>query len=169
MGTLARMFATSAAIFSLLLVVTGVAKIGRPRDVARAITAMGVPVPWWAGFVIGAVEVAIGIGALAHPAGLWAQGIIYLAFAAWVAAALRLDAPLASCGCLGRDDTPPSGGHLALNILAAVLSLAAVTSGPIVLISGLGAVAQALVVVVGLYLSYIVLTDGARLGGARNT
>lgn len=163
------MFATSAMIFSLLLLVTGVAKIGRPGDVARAIGEMGLPAPSWSGIVIGVVEVAVGIAAFFHSGGLLAQGLLYVVFAAWVAAALRLDAPLASCGCLGKDDTPPSAGHLTLNILAASLSLAAVGSGPIEFISGIGSVAQIFLVVVGLFVSYIVLTDGARLSGARTT
>lgn len=169
MGTLPPMFATSAAIFSLLLLVTGVAKIGRPRDVARAIGEAGLAVPWWSGIGIGMIEVAVGIAALFHPGGLLAQGIMYVVFAGWVAAALRLDVPLATCGCLGKDDTPPSAGHLGLNLLAAVVSLAAAGSGPIDLIPGLGGVAQIFSVVVGVFLSYIVLTDGARLGGARIT
>jgi hypothetical protein len=160
-------FANSAAIFSLLLLVTGAVKVGRPRDVARAIGEMGLPIAWWSGIGIGVVEIAVGVAALLHPNGLLAQGATYAIFAGWVAAALRRDAPLASCGCLGREDTPPSAGHLALNIVAVVVSFAAVTSGPVVLIPGLGGVAQVAVVVVGLFISYIVLTDGARLTGVR--
>jgi hypothetical protein len=48
-----------------------------------------------------------------------------------------------------------------------VLSLLAAGGGPIRLASGFEGAAQVAVVAVGLFLSYIVLTDGARLAGVR--
>jgi hypothetical protein len=53
----------------------------------------------------------------------------YLAFAAFVTAALAADAPLQSCGCFGQTDTPPSGIHVALNVGAAGTAFAAALSG----------------------------------------
>jgi hypothetical protein len=68
---------------------------------------------------------------------------------------------------MGKDDTPPTVGHLLMNALAAVLSLLAAGGGPIRLAPGIEGAAQVAVVAVGLFLSYIVLTDGARLAGVR--
>ncbi|MGH3651097.1 MAG: hypothetical protein ACRDU9_10360, partial [Acidimicrobiia bacterium] len=138
-----------------------------PHDVARALGSLGLPSLPWSGLALGIVEVVVGVSAFFLPAGLFAQGLLYLAFSIWVFAALRMDVPLASCGCLGKDDTPPSAGHLLMNTLAAVLSLIAMGGEPIQLASGLEGAAQVAVVAVGLFLSYIVLTDGARLAGAR--
>ncbi len=161
------MFATSAAVFSVLLVITGVAKIARPHDVERALIGFGLPRIPYAGAAIGPIEVGVGALALFSPVGLVMQSGLYAVFAAWILAALHLDVPLASCGCLGRDDTPPSGGHLAVNLLAVGMSLPAVWSGPATWPSGLGAVATVVVLAVGVFLAYVVLTDGARLAGVR--
>lgn len=162
-----RMFATAAAMFSVLLIITGVAKIARPHDVERALTGLGLPRIPFAGVLVGLVEVAVGAAAILTGAGLLAQGILYAIFALWILAALRLDVPLASCGCLGRDDTPPSWGHLALNVIAAGVSFGAVSSGPIQLSLGIDGIARIGLVAVGVFLAYVVLTDGARLAGAR--
>ncbi|HJQ77620.1 MAG TPA: MauE/DoxX family redox-associated membrane protein [Acidimicrobiia bacterium] len=161
------MYGTAAAIFSLLLVLTGVAKILSPRDVARAIGALGLPTWTPLGVVIGTVEVGVGVGALLVGAGLWAQGVLYAGFAGWIYLALRREVPLASCGCLGKDDTPPTWAHLVMNLIAVAVSLAAAAAGPVRLIGGLGSIAQLAVVAAGVLLAYIVLTDGARLVGVR--
>jgi hypothetical protein len=161
------MYGTAAAIFSLLLILTGVAKIRSPHDVARAIGALGLPTWTALGVLIGAAEVAVGALALFAGPGLWVQGLLYAGFAGWIFLALRRDVPLASCGCLGKDDTPPTWAHLVMNLIAVGVSLAAAAEGPVRLIDGLGSVAQLAVVAAGVFLAYIVLTDGARLVGVR--
>jgi hypothetical protein len=161
------MYATSAAVFSALLILTGLAKVRNPHDVARALGSLGLPSLPWSGLALGLAEIGVGVSAFFLPVGLLAQGILYLAFGIWVFVALRRDVPLASCGCMGKDDTPPTVGHLLMNALAAVLSLLAAGGGPIRLAPGIEGAAQVAVVAVGLFLSYIVLTDGARLAGVR--
>ena len=161
------MFATSAAIFSLLLVLTGAAKIARPHDVEKALLSLGLPRIPFAGTAVGVAEIAIGIAALFTATGLLLQGLLYLAFVGWVFVALRRDVPLASCGCLGRDDTPPSWGHLVMNTIATVVSLAAAVTGPLALTADLEGITRVVLVGVGVFLAYIVLTDGARLSGVR--
>lgn len=161
------MYGTTAAIFSLLLVLTGVAKILHPRDVARAIGALGLPIWTPLGVAIGIVEVGIGAVAFFTGVGLWAQGVLYAGFAGWIYLALRREVPLASCGCLGKDDTPPTWAHLVMNLIGVGFSLAGAAEGPVELLGGLGSVAQIAVVAVGVFLAYIVLTDGARLVGVR--
>lgn len=161
------MFATSAAVFSLILVLTGVAKIARPHDVTRALTDLGLPRIPYAGVIIGIAEVAVGILALFSPVGLAIQAGLFAVFALWILAALRLEVPLASCGCLGRDDTPPSWGHFNLNVLAVGVSVPAAWSGPVTWTSGMEATTTIVVLAVGVFLAYVVLTDGARLSGVR--
>jgi hypothetical protein len=95
------------------------------------------------------------------------QGVVYVAFSIWIVVALRSDAPLASCGCLGKPDTPPTVAHLVMNLLAAVFSFGAAVTGPIELGGGVEGAAALTVVAVGVYLAYIILTDGARLVGVR--
>jgi hypothetical protein len=53
----------------------------------------------------------------------------YLAFAAFVVAALRRGTMVGSCGCFGREDTPPHVSHVVLNLVLAVVALSATTFG----------------------------------------
>jgi hypothetical protein len=154
-------------IFSLLLIITGVAKIVSPHDVERALSGLGLPRIPYAGAIIGLVEVTVGSAAFFSSMALLIQGVLYIAFAVWVFVALRLDVPLASCGCLGRDDTPPSWAHFALNLIGAGVTVAAAVDGPGNWTWGLEGIAAAVVVAVGVFLAYVVLTDGARLAGVR--
>ena len=163
------MLATAAAIFSVLLIVTGAAKIARPHDVTKALVDLGLPRVPAAGLVIGLVEVAVGVGALMSDEALLAQGILYAAFAVWVSVALRAKVPIASCGCLGRDDTPPTAAHIVLNVLAAALSFGAVSADGLQFDSFLQGIAQLVVVGVGAFLSYIVLNQAAQLVGVRRS
>ena len=161
------MFATSAAIFSVLLIITGVAKLASPHDVERALVSLGLPRIPYAGGIIGVVEILVGVVALFSAPALLAQGLLYVAFAVWIVVALRREVPLASCGCLGRDDTPPTWGHLVMNLLAAGMSLGAAATRPLVFPGGLEGFAMVVVIAVGVFLAYVVLTDGARLAGVR--
>lgn len=161
------MFATSAAIFSVVLVITGAAKIVKPHDVEKALVALGLPRIPYAGLALGIGEVAVGIGALFLSPALIIQGSLYLAFAIWVTVALQRNVPLASCGCLGRDDTPPTMSHVVLNVLAAAVSFGALSGEVLSLGSGLHMIAQIVVVAAGVLLSFVVLTDLARLSGVR--
>lgn len=161
------MFATSAVIFSVLLIVTGMAKVVSPHDVERALARLGLPRIPYAGAFIGVVEVGVGAAALFSSLALVVQGVLYLAFAVWVLFALRLDVPLARCGCLGKDDTPPSWGHFTLNMVAMLVSAAAAATGSIEWNGGIEEIAAIVVVAVGVFLAYVVLTDGARLAGVR--
>lgn len=164
-----RMFATAAAIFSLVLVLTGAAKVARPFDLQRALTSLGMPRIPGVGVAIGLIEVIVGVAALFAPSVLWAQAALYLAFAGWVVLALRSNVPLASCGCLGRADTPPSAAHVTLNLVAVIVSVGAAFGDPLAMESGIGLIAQLSVVAVGVFLAYVVLNDAAQLAGVRRT
>ena len=115
------------AAAAVLLVVAGVLKARRPRDTARALTLLGLPVRDWTVRLIGAAEVALGAAALTVDA--WPVAALvaaaYAAFAGVVALALVRGGPLSSCGCFGRPDTPPTRLHLALNVVGAAVAATA--------------------------------------------
>ena len=106
---------------SLLLAGAGAAKVRRPGDSAVALRAAGLPATPARVRAAALTEVLIGVAALVGPGPVPALlvGASYLAFAAFVAVALRRRLPLASCGCFGRPDTPPSRTHVVLNLAAA--------------------------------------------------
>jgi hypothetical protein len=105
-----------------VLAYAGGAKLLDPTMTAGALRAMGLPSA--PGLVrLGAgTELALGIAAVVVGGSLlW--GLVaasYVAFAAFVVAALASGRPIATCGCFGREDTPPSVRHVALNVAAAL-------------------------------------------------
>jgi len=166
-----HVFGLTAAMFSILLVVTGVAKMRAPADTARAIRAMGLPIHDQVGRLLGGVEVIVGFGALStgFVPFLLAQGIMYAAFLGWVLLAKMKALPMESCGCLGTPDTPPYWGHMVVDSIAVISSLGVALSGqgrrlfegpPSEMAAGLA------LVVLGAALSWVVIGDGARLYGA---
>jgi hypothetical protein len=161
------MLAPAAAVFSLLLIVTGLAKLARPHDVEKALSQLGLPRISGVGYLIGGAEVVVGAGALFFPQLLLAQALLYAGFAVWVFWALRSEVPIASCGCLGRADTPPTVAHVVLNVIAFSISSLAAFGAPLDISGGFAAVATGLAVLVGVYLSYVILTDAAMLAGVR--
>jgi hypothetical protein len=112
-----------------LVVVSGFAKLKRPAAAGRALAALRLPSGPWAVRAIGLVEVAIGTWCLAAsgPAAAVSLGLLYGAFALFVVLLMR--ARGASCGCLGRESSPPSIAHLVLDVTAAT-SAAVVAFAP---------------------------------------
>lgn len=159
------MFGVVAGIFSALLIATGVAKLTRPHETARALAEVGVPQALPATYLLAGTEVMVGGAALVapHRFTLAAQTTMYLVFLAWVVIALKRDVPLASCGCLGRDDTPPYWGHVVLNVLAITASGAAMINGADLwaLSEGLARVTNITMVAGGAWLAWQVMGAGA--------
>jgi hypothetical protein len=124
---LAGPFIVAAALIGL----GGALKLGRPATTARALGEMGLPSSPLLVRVGAAVEIAVAAGALAWASVPFAMAVAlsYLGFAGFVLAALRRGVPLASCGCFGVQDTPPTYVHLALNLAAAGVAVA-VALGP---------------------------------------
>lgn len=168
-ATLAEVFGPGAAVFSVLLILTGIAKLRRPGDTSRALAALGFPNHRSTGFMIGLVEIGVGGAALmtGSRVALFGQGVLYASFAVWIGVALARDLPIASCGCLGTDDTPPYWGHLTLDIAAVVLSVAAAftVSSPLFAGTTIELVGTTLLVGVGSFLAWLVIGPGARLRG----
>jgi hypothetical protein len=133
------------AIATVLLAVGGAAKAVRPRDTAQALAAVGMRFPRVfparvAVRVGGAVEAVIGVAALivGGPVLCSLVAISYLAFTGFVVVALRTGAPISSCGCFGKVDTPPSVVHVVLDLLFAGVALGAAFAGDVALPDVLG-------------------------------
>lgn len=143
---------------ALLLVAAGVAKTLDPLSLVRALRAAGLRVRgpllarWVRGFA--AVEAALGVVALVRPSPpvAAAVAISYAGFTAFVLQALRSGSPLASCGCFGKTDTPPTPGHAAVTGALAVAA-ALIAIGPVAPLD----VALAVVSLVLAYLTYVLL------------
>lgn len=164
-------------IAAALLVLGGVAKALRPGDTATALRGIGLPGSRVIVRVGGAAEVALGavaiiVGGLV-PAVL--VGLSYLAFAAFVVVALVRRAPIATCGCFGRADTPPSLVHVGVNVaaVAAAVAFAVHPDGALVEVlrdQPLAGVPYLLLVATGVFAAFVALTalptvlDLARIG-----
>jgi hypothetical protein len=155
------------AIAAALIVVGGALKALQPHDTANALAAMRLPHAPPVVRAGGAVEAVIGVGALVLGGPVFAAlvAVSYLAFAAFVLAAIRAHVPIASCGCFGKADTPPSIVHVVIDLAAGVVaaavaarsvdvSLAHVVDGqPLLGVPFLGLVA------IGMYLVFVAFTD----------
>ena len=112
-------------IAAILLVLGGVLKGLRPGDTANALRGVGVPMGSVAVRLGGIAEAGIGIWALvtADRAAATLVALSYLGFTVFVLVALLRDAPIASCGCFGKEDTPPSWVHVGVNLTAVVAAV----------------------------------------------
>lgn len=148
-----------------LLALAGAFKLVRPAPTSGALRALRLPSSWLVVRALGAGEIVVGVAAGITFARPWLvlAAAAYLAFAAFVVAALAADAPLQSCGCFGQADTPPSAIHVGLNLVAAGTLLTAALSGTESLEVTLGdqpwnGVPFLLLVAVCTYLSVAILT-----------
>lgn len=119
-------------IAATLLVLGGVLKALRPGDTATALRGVGIPTGATLVRAGGALEAAIGLWALAtgDRGAAILVALSYLAFTGFVLVALRRDSPIASCGCFGREDTPPSWVHVGVNLVAvAAATIVAIDPG----------------------------------------
>jgi hypothetical protein len=121
MDALAGPYLASAA----LLVVAGAGKLRDPQPLVRALRSVGLAAPPSAVRALAAGELALGAAAVAAGTRLAAVGVAasYALFTAFVLRALARGGVLASCGCFGRADTPPTRTHVALT--AALAGIAA--------------------------------------------
>jgi hypothetical protein len=124
MDALAGPYLASAA----LLVAAGGAKLRDPLSLMRALRLSRLPSSRPLVRVVAAGEVALGVAAIATGSAWAAAGVAlsYAAFTAFVLVALRRGGALASCGCFGKADTPPTVLHVAVTgALAAVAAVVA--------------------------------------------
>jgi len=162
-----------------LLVMAGLMKVVRPHDTARALAHSFSRWPKRFGPAVvrcGAVlEAGLGVVALIGPARPLAAGVVcsYAAFGVFVIYAHARRGPLATCGCFGAPDTPPTMLHVVIDavLLAAAMSVAISSpSGPVTSTlarqygHGVPLVAAS---AVAAWLSYLALAPLARLGALR--
>jgi hypothetical protein len=116
------------AMAASLLVAGGVAKALRPTDTANALRIVGLPGSTLLVRVGACAEALVGAAALTLGDSISAAlvAVSYLAFAVFVFVALRSGSPIASCGCFGRADTPPSALHVGINLAAVAAAMAVV-------------------------------------------
>jgi hypothetical protein len=115
------------AVVCALLVGAGALKLRSPS----AARAAGLWVPSVAVRVLGAAEVAIGVGGAARPSTLTALpvALAYGAFAAFVLVLMR-SGGTADCGCFGANGTEVGLVHAVLNAAACGLAFAAAFAPP---------------------------------------
>ncbi len=168
-----------------LLVLAGLAKAIRPDDTARALVLLlpgnpaRAPSVGFARRVVrfGALlEAALGVAAVLFPRPLPAALVAtsYVVFAVVVLFARRSGGVLATCGCFGRADTPPTILHVVLNLVfvAAAVALTFHPPNPASLYAFLGqqpwlGLPLMFVSGVGIWLAYLALSPLASLEAAR--
>ena len=115
-----------------LLVVAGLPKLRDPLPLVRAVRTTGLPASALLVRFLALAEVALGVVAVVAPGRVTAAlvAVAYAGFTAFVALAVRRGGVLASCGCFGRPDTPPTRAHLVLTGGATATAAALAVSPP---------------------------------------
>ncbi len=160
MSALAGPYLASA----VLLVVAGGGKLVDPLPLVRALRSVHLPGGARAVRVLAGAEIALGLAAAVTGSRLTAAlvALSYATFTAFVLRARSVGGVLASCGCFGRSDTPPTAVHVAVTAAFAVAAagVAVRPLGPIseVLFAGAGAGLPLLLAVAAVAVtSYLVL------------
>jgi hypothetical protein len=120
-----------------LLSVAGAAKAVRPDDTARAMAALfrvrpPLAVMRWIVRLGALAEAALGALAILFPRPVTAAlvALSYACFAGVLVVARRLGGPLATCGCFGRPDTPPTALHVVVNLVLAAVATTVALDAP---------------------------------------
>jgi hypothetical protein len=153
----------SSALALVLLIASGVSKQLDPDPTTGAMQAARLPSSRLISRTLGLAEAAAGVTGLTF-GGVWLSGatLLYASFFAFTAMAVRRRLPLQSCGCFGRDDTPPSALHVVFNGLSALALgyLVAVDQNPVPWSDPPVQVAVYLAFsLVGAYLAYLLLAQ----------
>ncbi|MGB8651843.1 MAG: MauE/DoxX family redox-associated membrane protein [Mycobacteriales bacterium] len=126
---LAGVFYAAAA----LLVLAGAQKAADPQPLVRALRSVAVPVPRLVVRLLAAAEAALGLAALLTGS-RWSSAALatsYAVFTGFVLLARAKGGVLASCGCFGKRDLPPTRTHAAVTaVLAVALGVTAAGAAP---------------------------------------
>jgi hypothetical protein len=110
-----------AAIAIGLLGASGVAKLVDPEPTTGAMAASRLPSSHVVSRLLGLTEIgAAVVAASVGGATVLLAASLYAAFAVFTFGAINKRIPLQSCGCFGRDDTPPTSIHVVFNLVAAL-------------------------------------------------
>jgi len=153
-----------AIALALVLGLAGAAKVLDPTMTVGAMRALGLPASPNLVRSGAAAELAIAVAALTVSAP-WAYLLValsMLAFALFVVVALRRGTMIGSCGCFGREDTPPHPIHVVLDIGLAAVAVAGATfdEAPLALVAddlgdGIAVVVLAVVIAGLLYAAFV--------------
>lgn len=119
-----------------LLVAAGVAKVAKPYSTALALSQLSrrrrLLFPETAVRLAAVVELGLGLAALVWPARSLAiaVGTSYGAFGGFLLFAKARGGPIATCGCFGEPDTPPTVLHLVADAAFLAAALAVAVAGP---------------------------------------
>jgi hypothetical protein len=169
------LFESMLVIAALLLIMSGGAKWVDSGPTVGALRAARLPSSRGAVRTLALAEIVAGSMALVldHPAGALAVVAMYSGFAGFVAWALQKELPIQSCGCFGRDDTPPTAVHVAVNLVLAASAAAAVGRPSLVdrlLETPLEASGSLLFSLIAVYLLYLILAElPATMAATRRT
>jgi hypothetical protein len=132
----------------VLLALGGAPKIVRGTPAVGALRTIGLRVRPAAVRVFGAAEAVLGLACAAVGTRPLAAlvALSYLGFTGFLVAALRAGGAVSSCGCVGREDTPPTRSHVAVTATLAATAIAAVANRS----DGLAGVSWSLTAVVAL-------------------
>lgn len=124
MGALAGPLFAAAALLAL----AGAGKVARPDATRVALRQAKLPNERWMAQALGAIEVAIGVAAIAvgGPLLAAATAVAYAGFA-WFSRRLdRATRGTASCGCFGSSSAPVGTLHVGINLALTALLVGAV-------------------------------------------
>jgi hypothetical protein len=162
-GTLPPVVAQAVAAIALgLLGASGIMKLIDPEPTTGAMNVARLPSSNLLSRILGLAEIGIAVAGLSMAgAANLAAAILYAAFTIFTLVALVSGMPLQSCGCFGREDTPPTLIHVTLNVVATAALLVGYFQGagaidwglpPLELILYLGFTA------IGVYVCYLLMT-----------
>lgn len=119
------------AVAAVLLMAAGAPKSVRPETTVGALRSVGVRVPALLVRVGAIGEIVLGAAAIVAGGTLACSlvAVSYAGFTAFVVVALRSGGAVSSCGCVGREDTPPTAAHLAVTATLATVAAAAALTG----------------------------------------
>jgi hypothetical protein len=154
----------------LLLAIAGALKVADPKMTVGALRALRVPATPALVRAGAGAELLIGMLAVTYGSAAvwWLVAASYGAFAVFVIVAMRAGTMVGSCGCFGREDTPPHTVHVVLDAALAGVAVATALRGagaPLAAVledPGVGAVVVGLVCVM-LYVLHAAFVDLPRL------
>jgi hypothetical protein len=165
-----------ALVAAALLAVAGALKLIDPIMTVGALRALRLPASPLGVRAGSAVELALGVAAVSvgGAALWWLVAASYLAFGAFVVAALGKGTMIGSCGCFGREDTPPHWFHLVANLGLAGLAAGVAVRSPEAPIDALiehPVMGSVVVVLAGLTLAllYAIFVEASRTLDAART
>ena len=157
-------------LVAALLVWSGIRKFADPEPTSGALRAAGLPSSRLSVLGLASVEVGVGSAALLFSGRLypWAVAVVYAGFAGFVGLAMSRRLPIASCGCFGKADTPPTWIHLVINVAAVAGAIAYASAGGPTLPSllaeqPLAGIAYVGFLGIGVYCLFLLLSELPRL------